>query len=98
MPTGILFGQIALVFAIILAGLWGATEWTAAQLGFQAQLGAPWFDLFGWPVYRPWQLFVWWYWYDSYAPDIFNRGGAIAGASSLLGTTAAIALSVWRAR
>lgn len=98
MPTGVLFGQIALVFAIVLAGMWGATEWTALQLGFQSRLGAPWFELFGFPIYRPWQLFEWWYWYDAYAPKIFDRGGLIAGISALLGTTAAIALSVWRAR
>jgi type IV secretion system protein VirD4 len=97
-PTGVLFGQIALVFGIVLAGVWGATQWTAAQLGFQARLGLPWFEFAGWPIYRPWQLFTWWYWFDAYAPAIFNKGGLIAGLSSLLGTAAAIALSVWRAR
>jgi type IV secretion system protein VirD4 len=97
-PTGVLFGQIALVFGIVLAGVWGATQWTAAQLGFQARLGLPWFEFADWPIYRPWQLFIWWYWFDAYAPAIFNKGGLIAGFSSLLGTAAAITLSVWRAR
>ena len=51
--TKILWGQILVVALIILATTWGATEWTAWRLGFQAQLGAPWFILFGWPVYYP---------------------------------------------
>lgn len=98
MPTGVLFGQIGLVFFIVLIGVWGATEWTAAQLGFQAQLGAPWFAVLGQPIYRPWQLFTWWYWYDAYAPRIFDRGGLIAAGGSFVGTATAVALSVWRAR
>lgn len=98
MPTGVLFGQIGLVFFIVLIGVWGATEWTAAQLGYQAQLGAPWFAVLGQSIYRPWQLFTWWYWYDAYAPRIFDRGGLIAAGGSFLGTATAVALSVWRAR
>ena len=39
MPTGVLFGQIAVVLAVALAGVWAATQWTAGQLGFQARLG-----------------------------------------------------------
>jgi hypothetical protein len=51
--TKILWGQILLVSAVGLAFLRTATEWTAWQLGFQAQLGLPWFEFLGWPVYRP---------------------------------------------
>lgn len=50
---GVLFGQIAAVFGIVIAGVWGATQWTAAALGYQLRLGSPWFDLFGTPVYPP---------------------------------------------
>jgi type IV secretion system protein VirD4 len=42
-PARIYIGQIAVVFGIVIAATWGATEWTAAALGFQEQLGAPWF-------------------------------------------------------
>ena len=45
--TKILWGQILTVFAIVLATTWSATQWTAWRLGFQAQLGTPWFDLAG---------------------------------------------------
>jgi len=98
MPTGILFGQISLIFTIAFSGIWCATQWTAAQLHFQAQLGTPWFSAFGTPVYRPWQLFEWWYFYDAYAPAIFDRGGAIAAGGGLAAALSAIASSVWRAR
>jgi type IV secretion system protein VirD4 len=84
-PTGVLTGQIMMVFTIVLLGIWSATQWTAAALGYQMRLGAPWFDLLGMPVYHPWRLFEWWYFFDAYAPDIFLRGGAIAACSGFAG-------------
>ena len=45
--TKILWGQILTVFAIVLTTTWSATQWTAWRLGFQPQLGTPWFDLVG---------------------------------------------------
>ena len=98
MPTGVLFGQIIVVFSVALGGVWTATQWTAAALGYQARLGAPWFGDSGVPVYEPWKLFEWWYFFDAYAPGIFLRGGAIAASSGLLATGAAISTAVWRAR
>ncbi|HUN10993.1 MAG TPA: type IV secretory system conjugative DNA transfer family protein, partial [Rhabdaerophilum sp.] len=50
------------------------------------------------PVYRPWALFRWWYHYDAYAPHVFDKAGALAGASGFIGCGAAIAGSLWRAR
>ncbi len=41
--TKILWGQILTVLLIVLAAIWGATQYVAWSLGFQAQLGAPWF-------------------------------------------------------
>ena len=48
--TKILWGQILTVLLIVLMTTWGATQWTAWQLGFQPQLGHPWFQIAGWPV------------------------------------------------
>ena len=45
--TKILWGQILIVFLIVLATTWAATQWTAWRLGFQPQLGPPWFELAG---------------------------------------------------
>ncbi|HNN98406.1 MAG TPA: type IV secretory system conjugative DNA transfer family protein, partial [Pseudomonadota bacterium] len=97
-PTSLLIGQIAIVFAIVIAGVWSATQWAAAMLGYQPQLGVPWAILFGVPLYRPWELFPWWYSYDAYAAHVFNRAGMLAGTSGFLGCAAAIAGSLWRAR
>ncbi|EAU0154360.1 conjugal transfer protein TraG [Salmonella enterica subsp. enterica serovar Ruiru] len=95
---GVLFGQIAAVFGIVIAGVWSATQWTAAALGYQLRLGSPWFDFFGTPVYHPWRLFEWWFFFDAYAPHVFDIGGAIAGGSGLVAVAVAIAMSVWRSR
>jgi type IV secretory pathway TraG/TraD family ATPase VirD4 len=82
--TNVLFGQIAVVFGIVIAGVWAATQWTAAALGYQLRLGSPWFDFFGTPVYHPWRLFEWWFFFDAYAPHVFDTGGAIAGGSGMV--------------
>ena len=33
--TNVLFGQIAVVFGIVIAGVWSTTQWTAAALTTQ---------------------------------------------------------------
>jgi type IV secretion system protein VirD4 len=96
--TKILWGQILVVFAIVLATLWGATEWTAWRLGFQAQLGPPWFTIADVPIYLPVAFFWWWYHYDAYAPRIFIEGAAIAASGGFASIGIAIGMSVWRAR
>ena len=97
-PTKLLIGQILVVFAIMMLGLWAATQWAAAMLAYQPELGAPWFRLGHLPLYRPWALFGWWFHYDAYAPAVFDRAGALAGASGFLGCAAAVGGSLWRAR
>jgi len=96
--TKILWGQILVVFAVVLATLWGATEWTAWRLGFQPQLGPPWFTIADAPVYLPVAFFWWWYHYDAYAPGIFIEGAAIAVSGGFASIGIAIGMSVWRAR
>src|SRR3546814_18089661 len=80
-PTKLLIGQARIVFAIVIGGVWATTQWTAAMLGYQPRLGEPWFVLLQWPVYYPWRLFEWWYAYEPYAPNLFQREGLLAGAS-----------------
>ncbi len=96
--TKILWGQIVVVFLIVLTTTWAATQWTAWRLGFQPQLGRPWFELFGWPVYYPPAFFWWWYFYDAYAPEIFVEGAFIAASGGFMSIAVAIGISVWRAR
>ena len=96
--TKILWGQIIVVSLIVLSTTWAATQWTALRLGFQPQLGAPWFELFGWPIYYPPSFFWWWYAYDAYAPPIFIEGAIIAASGGFLAIGVAIFMSVLRAR
>ena len=97
-PTKLLFGQFLIVALIIAGALWAATQWTAYELGFQPRLGSPWFTLFDTPIYKPWRLFQWWYAYEAYAPEVFNRDGIMAAGGGFLGAAAAIGGSLWRAR
>ena len=96
--TRILWGQVLAVFIIILAGIWSATQWTASALGFQPELGAPWFMIGDWPIYSPPSFFWWWFSFDAYAPHIFERGAYIAVSGGLFAIVIAITMSVWRAR
>jgi type IV secretion system protein VirD4 len=96
--TKILWGQILTVFLIVLATTWSATEYVAWKLGFQAQLGPPWFTVLGWPFYYPPALLWWWYFYDAYASEVFATGGIIAASGGFIAITVAIGMSVWRAR
>ncbi len=94
----LLWGQIIIVCLIVVMMTWAATEWTAWRLGFQPELGPPWFTIFGFPFYPPPAFFWWWFSFDAYAPNIFVEGGTIAASGGLISIIVAIALSVWRAR
>jgi type IV secretion system protein VirD4 len=94
----ILWSQILVVFAIVLATTWGATEWTAWRLAFQSELGLPWFKIESWPFYAPPAFFWWWYHFDAYAPETFIEGAAIAASGGFASIAAAILMSVLRAR
>lgn len=96
--TKILWGSVTIVFLIILVTTWGATQYVAWSLGYQAQLGHPWFTLFGVPIYFPAAIMWWWYFYDAYAPEIFSTGGIIAASGGFIAIAVAIGMSVWRAR
>ena len=97
-PTTFLIGQIAISIAILVLGMWVATQYAAHALAYQSRLGAAWFQLHELPIYKPYRLFQWWYFYGRYAPRIFNLGGLIVVCSGLLATAVAIVASLWRAR
>ena len=94
----ILWGQITVVLTIVLVMTWAATQWTAWRLGFQPQLGAPWFEAVGLPFYYPPAFFWWWFSFDAYAPAIFTEGAIIAASGGLVAIAAAILMSIIRAR
>ena len=43
--TKILWGQIIVIFLVVLITMWAATQWVAWKLGYQPQLGQPWFEV-----------------------------------------------------
>jgi type IV secretion system protein VirD4 len=97
--TRILWGQIVCVLTVVLITMWAATQWTAWRLGYQPQLGHPWFELApGIPIYLPPAFFWWWYAYDAYAPDVFVEGACVAASGGFISIIVAFAMSVWRAR
>jgi type IV secretion system protein VirD4 len=97
--TKVLWGQIACVLTVVLITTWIATQWTAWRLGYQPQLGHPWFELVpGVPIYLPPAFFWWWYAYDAYAPGVFVEGAYVAASGGFISAVVAFAMSVWRAR
>ena len=96
--TRILWGQLLLVGLVVLMAIWGATQWTAASLGYQSALGPPWFMIGDHPIYVPPAFFWWWFSYDAYAPHIFERGAYIATSGGFAAIAVAVGMSVWRAR
>jgi type IV secretion system protein VirD4 len=97
--TRILWGQILVILAIVLVTTWAATQWVAWKLGYQPQLGQPWFEIAsGIPVYLPPSFFWWWYAYDAYAPHVFVEGAYIAASGGFISIAVAVGMSVWRAR
>lgn len=90
--------QVIGCFLIALLCLWGATAWTASELGFHSGLGTPWITLFGLPLYAPWSLFVWWLRFEDQAPDIFACAGGLAALGGALSASIAIGARVWRGR
>jgi len=97
-PQSILIGQIIVVFTTIILTTWYATQWTAGALGFDPYLGTPWFTIRDYNIYRPWQLFIWWYAFEPYAPEVFARGGRIAADGGFIGAIFAVIGSVFRGR
>jgi type IV secretion system protein VirD4 len=97
-PSKILVGQGCLVVSIVAGGLWASTQRAAAMLGHRPRPGAPRATVLGQPIYRPWQLFEWWFAYEAYTSQVFRRAGMLAAGSGMAGTVVAIVGSLWRAR
>ncbi len=93
--AAIIQGLIAL--ALVTASLMIATQWAAAMLAYQPALGSAWLELFGLKLYAPWKLFFWWLAFDSQAPDVFARAGAVAAFGGIAGGAVAVGRAARRA-
>ena len=89
---------LSLFCLITLAFWWIATQQLAAALGYQPELGPPWLRFGRLPLYWPWQVLEWDYWYQVYAPPIFRRALALVYAGPFLGVVVVIVYAVWQAR
>jgi type IV secretion system protein VirD4 len=89
---------LLLFVAVTVASFWVATQWAAAELGFQPRLGAGLFSVRGIKVYEPWAIFRWEYWYSGYAESVFRTAFYICAIGPLLGVGVLIGYAVWRAR
>jgi type IV secretion system protein VirD4 len=94
----VLWGPVLVILVIVVGTTWAATQWTAWRLGFQPQLGSPWIYIGRLPVYAPPAFFLWWCWFEAYAPRVFAEGAVIAGSGGVGALVTAVAMSVRRAR
>jgi type IV secretion system protein VirD4 len=90
--------RVFLFILATLASIWIATQWTAAQLAYQAQLGEPLFAIWRLKIYSPWAIIAWEYGYSNYAPAIFQDAFVICAAGPLVGVVAMISHAVWMGR
>lgn len=87
------------LFVIVtLLGWWYATQMVAQALGYQQQLGTPIFVFSGIPIYYPWQVVVWNYWFHSYATPQFNHAMLYVFGSVGAGVASVFVYVVWLAR
>ncbi|MCL4765428.1 MAG: IncP-type conjugal transfer protein TraG [Hyphomicrobiaceae bacterium] len=96
-PLPAAFTQGLIALALVSASLVMATQWAAAMLGHQPALGPAWCELLGLKLYAPWKLFVWWLAFDSQAPDVFARAGAVAAFGGIAGGAVAVGGAARRA-
>ncbi|NOU05200.1 MAG: type IV secretory system conjugative DNA transfer family protein, partial [Hyphomicrobiaceae bacterium] len=78
--------------------VWGATQWAAAKLAYQAALGTPWVEIAGHALYAPWKVFGWWVAFDAQAPDVFARAGLVAAFAGVTPALIALTGAALRAR
>ena len=81
-----------------LLSFWIATQWVAQALAYQPRLGAHWFAIGHWRIYRPWEYWRWQWGYSAYAPEVFRGGFVICAQGPLLAVVAMLAFAVWRSR
>src|SRR5580704_1063309 len=77
--------SLALLAALVAAGMWTATQYVASSLDYAPELGPPWMVVRGTPVYRPW---AWFGWNDRWGrrfPVLFRNASGMTTAASLVG-------------
>lgn len=96
--VNVFYGHVFTGLAFMFFGTWGATQYVAARLGYQSQLGAPVFSINGVPVYEPWAWLFWAYHYEAYAPWVFDHASWITNGSFFLMFGVMVILAILRAK
>jgi type IV secretion system protein VirD4 len=96
--TKILWGQILTVFLIVLTTTWGATQYVAWRLGFQAQLGAAMVRARGLADLLSAGVLLVVVLLRRLCARHLREGGFIAVSGGFVSIAVAIGMSVWRAR
>jgi type IV secretion system protein VirD4 len=90
--------SLALLAALVAAGLSASTQYVAAELHYNPQLGDAWTVVASTPVYPPW---AWLGWSDRYGrqfPVVFRNASALSTLAALLGVAVVAAVSGRRRR
>ena len=95
--TKILWSQVLLVCAVLLAFLWARPNGPGGSLASSRSSPAL-VPILRLAFYEPPSFFWWWFAYDAYAHDIFVEGGFIAASGGVAAIAVAVTMSVWRAR
>ena len=77
---------------IVLAGVWGATQFIAARLSYQAALGPAWWEFDGRALYAPWQGLLWLLRFGM-DPNVYVRN-TLLGAIAILAVSMFVAVGV----
>lgn len=72
--------RLIVLFVLLTAGLWFATQWAARQMDYSTDLDGYWFRADAWALYAPWALLTW------------GTGNPSLNARVITGATAAFVL------
>lgn len=97
-PVNIFYGHLFVGLIFIVVSVWGTTQYVGYALGYQQQLGHPWFWVANIPVYFPWSWFFWAYYFEPYAPWVFSTASWITYGSFFSMFAIMILLAARRAR
>jgi type IV secretion system protein VirD4 len=90
--------SLALLAALVVAGLSASTQYVAGELHQDPQLGPAWTVVGGHAVYAPWAWIAWSSRYGPRFPTLFRNASAVSTLAALLGVAGVAAASARRRR
>jgi type IV secretion system protein VirD4 len=90
--------SLALLAALVVVGLSASTQYVAAELHYDRQLGDAWTEVRGTPVYPPWAWVAWSDRYGRQLPIVFRNASAVSTLAALVGVAVVAVASARRRR